>query len=112
MWQYTVAGWTFGDPKPIESGLAPKSEVWYRIKFIVEGKKFTCLMAERGAELNEKEHLVGIWENNAFVDKKGAIGFAGEHSQYDNALVTTIGYVEPVSPEGHLSTWGKIKSGG
>ena len=69
-------------------------------------------MAERGAELNEKEHLVGIWENNAFVDKKGAIGFAGEHSQYDNALVTTIGYVEPVSPEGHLSTWGKIKSGG
>ena len=111
-WRYLVAAnWAFGDPKPIESDLEPESGVWYRIKFIVEGTKFTCLMAERGVELNEAEHLVGVWENNAFADRIGAIGFAGD-SQYDNVLVTTIGYVEPVSPEGHLLTaWGKIKSG-
>ena len=112
-WQYLLAAnWAFADPKPIESGLTPESEVWYRIKFIVEGKKFTCLMAELGEELNEKDHLVGVWENNAFADRIGSIGFAGERAQYDNVLVTTIGYVEPVSPEGHLlAAWGKIKSG-
>jgi len=112
LWQYLIAAnWPFADPKPIESGLVPESEVWYRIKFIVEGKKFTCLMAKRGAELNEKKHLVGVWENNAFADRIGAIGFDGD-SRYDNVLVTTIGYTQAVSPEGHLSTtWGKIRSG-
>ena len=113
LWQYTLAAnWTFGDPKPFEKAPEPESDVWYRIKFIVEGKKFTCLMAELGEELNETDHLVGVWENNAFADRIGSIGFAGERAQFDNALVTTIGYVEPVSPGGRLLTvWGKIKSG-
>ena len=82
------------------------------MKFIVEGNQFTCLMAERGEELNEADHLVGTWEHDAF--DSGAIGFresGGEHCQYDNVLVTTIGF-EPsaVRPEHNLLTaWGNIK---
>jgi hypothetical protein len=69
-------------------------------------------MAERGKELDPVKHLVGTWENNLY--KKGAIGFresGGEHSQYDNVLVTTIGF-EPsaVRPDHDLLTaWGNIK---
>ena len=111
-WHSKVGGVWAPDPQPIENAPIPKLNVWYRMKFIVEGSKFTCLMAERDEELDEVKHLVGVWENAEY--KKGAIGFresGGEHSQYDNVLVTTIGYALPVSPEGHLSTtWGKIKS--
>lgn len=114
-WHAKVGGAYTPERVPFESPfLEPtKADEWYRIKFIVEGDKFTCLMAKRGEKLDEKKHLVGTWENDAF--DSGAIGFresGSEHAQYDNVLVTTIGYVEAVSPEGHLSTtWGKIKSG-
>lgn len=112
-WHSKVGGAWAPEKKPIESGLIPKADVWYRMKFIVEGNQFKCLMAERGKELDEKKHLVGTWKHDKF--KNGGIGFresGAEHSQYDNVLVTTIGYVQAVSPNGHLSiTWGNIKSG-
>ena len=110
-WHSKVGGGWAPEQKPIESKLIPELNVWYRMKFIVEGEQFTCLMAERGEELNEEDHLVGTWKHDAF--DSGAIGFrhsGGEHAQYDNILVTTIGYTTAVSPEGNLSTtWGRIK---
>jgi len=112
-WHSKTGGVWAPEPKPIENAPIPELDVWYRMKFIVEGSKFTCLMGELGEELNEEDHLVGTWENDLY--EEGAIGFresGGEHSQYDNVLVTTIGYAEAVSPAGHLSTtWGKIRSG-
>ena len=114
MWWHSKEGGTWApEPREIENAPVPELDVWYRMKFIVEGNKMTCLMAERDKELDPVNHLVGVWEHDAFAS--GAIGFresGGEHSQYDNVLVTTIGYTEAVSPEGHLSTtWGKIRSG-
>lgn len=113
-WNARVGGSYVDDARlPFESDfLEPtQPDEWYRIKFIFEGDKFTCFRTKRGEELDEKRHLVGTWENDAL--DSGAIGFReknNEHSQYDNVLVTTIGY--GVSPEGHLSTtWGNIKSG-
>ena len=108
--------WKFGGEwgwiqEPIEPDFVPEQDAWYRMKFIVQGNQFTCLMGELGEELNEADHLVGTWKDDEF--KEGAIGFresGGEHTQYDNVLVTTIGYTEAVSPEGHLSTtWGDVK---
>jgi len=110
-WHSKVGGAWAPVQKPIESGLIPELNVWYRMKFIVEDNQFTCLMAELGEELDEKNHLVGTWEHDAF--DSGAIGFrhsGGEHAQYDNILVTTIGFTEAVTPEEGLSTtWGNIK---
>ena len=110
-WHSKADGVWAPEPREIENAPIPELDVWYRMKFIVEGNKMTCLMAERGEEFDEAKHLVGTWENDLY--KSGAIGFresGGEHSQYDNVLVTTIGYTEAVSPEGHLSTtWGSIK---
>ena len=114
MWWHSKVGGEWAPvEKKIEKAPIPKLDVWYRMKFIVEGRKFTCLMAKRGEEFDEAKHLVGTWEHKAF--KKGAIGFresGTEHSRYDNALVTTIGYTMGVSPVAHLTTkWGKIKGG-
>jgi hypothetical protein len=110
-WHSKIGGSYAADQRPIESGLIPEKDVWYRMKFIVEGDTFTYLMAELGEELNEAEHLVGTWEHDAF--DSGAIGFrhsGAEHAQYDNVLVTTIGYTKAVTPEGNLSTtWGSVK---
>ena len=113
VWWHSKAGGVWApEPRPIENASVPKLNVWYRMKFIVEGSKFTCLMGERGEELNEVDHLVGTWKHDAF--DSGAIGFresGGEHCQYDNVLVTTIGF-EPfaVGPEDNLSTtWGDVK---
>ena len=114
MWWHSKEGGVWAAvEKKIEKAPIPKLDVWYRMKFIVEGRKFTCLMAKRGEEFDEAKHLVGTWEHRAF--KKGAIGFresGTEHSRYDNALVTTIGYTMGVSPVAHLTTkWGRIKGG-
>ena len=114
MWWHSKEGGVWAAvEKKIEKAPIPKIDVWYRMNFIVEGRKFTCLMAKRGEEFDEAKHLVGTWEHRAF--KKGAIGFresGQEHSRYDNALVTTIGYTMGVSPVAHLTTkWGKIKGG-
>ena len=113
MWWYSKEGGKWKPVEKIGNAPIPKLNVWYRMKFIVEGQKFTCLMAKRGEEFDEAKHLVGTWKHKAF--KKGAIGFresGTEHSRYDNVLVTTIGYKMAVSPVGHLTTtWGKIKTG-
>jgi len=111
-WHSKVGGAWAPVQSPIESGLVPELDVWYRMKFIVEGSLTTCLMGELGEELNEAEHLVGTWENDAFVS--GAIGFrhsGGEHAQYDNILVNTIGFVPSAVTPGHKlsTTWGSIK---
>jgi hypothetical protein len=112
IWFHLKVGgaWT-PEQVPIESGLALETDVWYRVKFIVEDNQTTYLMAELGEELNETDHLMGRWENDTY--DSGAIGFrhwGNEHGQYDNILVTTIGYTQPVSPEGNLSTtWGEVK---
>ena len=106
-WHTFAAGAYVVDQVPIESGLVPESEEWYSVKFVVEDDNFTLYVAERGDELE----LANSWQNDSYSE--GAIGFwtcCGENSQYDNVLVTTIGYVESVSPEGNLSTtWGNIK---
>ena len=99
---------------PIESDLALEVDVWYRVKFIVDGNQTTCLMAELGEELNEADHLMGTWENSTFAG--GAIGFrhwGNEHGQYDNILVTSIGFEPSAVTPGHslLDTWGSIKKG-
>ena len=112
IWWHSKAGGVWApEMRAIEKAPIPELDVWYRMKFIVEGNKTTCLMAILGEEFDEAKHLVGTWENDLYAS--GAIGFresGGEHSQYDNILVTTIGYTEAVSPEGHLSTtWGNIK---
>ena len=69
-------------------------------------------MAKLGAELNETNHLVGSWENDAFAS--GSIGFrhwGSEHGQYDNILVTTIGFEPTAVTPGHKlsTTWGSIR---
>ena len=112
IWFHSKIGGAFAaDQVPIESGLALELDVWYRVKFIVEGDQTTCLMAELGEELSEAKHSLGTWENDTF--DSGAIGFrhwAAEHGLYDNILVTTVGYTHAVTPEDRLSTaWGKIK---
>ena len=54
MWWHSKEGdeWTPVE-KPIEKAPIPKLNVWYRMKFIAEGSQFTCLMAERGEELDD-----------------------------------------------------------
>jgi len=112
MWWHSKEGDVWApEMRPIENAVTPELDVWYRMKFIVQGNKMTCLMAERDEELDPVKHLVGTWEHDAFAS--GAIGFresGGEHSQYDNVLVTTIGYTEAVRPEHSLLTaWGNIR---
>ena len=103
-----IAGAFAADQVPIEADLALETDVWYRVKFIVEGNQTTCMMGVLGEEML----LMGTWENDTFAS--GAIGFrhwAAEQGHYDNILVTTIGF-EPtaVTPEHSLSaTWGSIK---
>jgi len=108
VWWHTFAGGNYVvDQIPIESELIPESEVWYSVKFVVEDDNFTLYIAEQGEELE----LANSWQNDSY--KSGAIGFwtcCGEHIQYDNVLVTTVGYMQSVSPEGNLSTtWGSMK---
>ena len=96
MWWHSKVGGVWAPvEKPIEKAAIPKLNVWYRMKFIVEGQKFTCLMAKRDEEFDEAKHLVGTWKHKAF--KKGAIGFrksGTEHSRYDNVLATIVGVNE------------------
>ena len=109
VWWHTFAGGAYEvDQMPIESDLIPEGEVWYSVKFVVEGNNFSLYAAERGEELQ----LANSWQNDAYSE--GAVGFwtcCGENNQYDNVLVTTIGF-EPsaVGPEHSLlSTWGGIR---
>ena len=108
VWWHTFAGGDYiVDQIPIESDLIPEAEVWYSVKFVVEGDLFTLYAGERGEELE----LANSWQNDSYAS--GSIGFwtcCGEHIQYDNVLVTTIGFSLSVSPECALSTtWGSMK---
>ena len=108
-WWHTFAGGAYEvDQIPIESGLIPEPEVWYSVKFVVEGANFMLYAGERGAELE----LASSWQNDAYSE--GAVGFwtcCNENTQYDNVLITTIGF-EPsaVRPDRNLlDTWGNIR---
>lgn len=108
VWWHTFADGAYVvDQIPIESGLIPEPEVWYSVKIVVEGEDFTLYVAERGDELE----LANSWQNGSYGE--GAVGFwtcCDEHTVYDNVLVTTVGYVQSVSPEGNLTTtWGSMK---
>ena len=108
VWWHKFAGGAYVvEQVPMESDLIPEPEVWYSVKFVAEGEDFTLYIAEQGEELE----LANSWQDDTY--NEGSIGFwtcCNENTQYDNVLVTTVGYVQPVSPEGNLSTaWGSIK---
>ncbi|MFH0766444.1 MAG: hypothetical protein V2A61_08515 [Calditrichota bacterium] len=117
-WHTKIGGSYACFAKPIESGLKIDTEVWYRVRFEVEGENFKCYVVEKGEapepELASwsKDLLASTWENGQF--KKGAVGFrmsGAEYSQFDNVLITTIGHTRAVSPKDNLViTWGLIKS--
>ena len=81
---------------------------WYTIKIVAEGDRYDLYLAELGKELK----LCCTWKDD--TNDKGGIGFragGGEHSLYDNVLVTTVGHSFAVNPEDALSvTWGKLKT--
>ena len=91
-----------------ESGLHPKLGKWYSIKIVVEDGSYAIYLGERGKDLK----LCCTWKDK--THSKGAIGFrawTGEHTIYDNVLVTTIGHSASVDPTDALPvTWGKLKS--
>ena len=118
-WHTKVGGAYAVFAKPIESGLEIDTEVWYRVRFEVEGENSKCYVVEKG-EAPEPELpswsdklLASTWENGQF--KEGAVGFrfsGAEYSQIDNILITTIDHQgTAVSPKDNLIiTWGQIKS--
>lgn len=91
-----------------ESGLHPKLGNWYTIKIVVEDGSYEIYLAERGKALK----LCCTWKDN--THSKGSVGFrawTGEHTVYDNVLVTTLGHSASVDPVDALPvTWGKLKS--
>ena len=90
-----------------KSGVHPILGKWYTIKIVAEDGTYDLYLGERGKDLN----LCCTWKDN--THNKGGIGFrawTGEHSLYDNVLVTTIGHKLAVNPEDALPvTWGKLK---
>lgn len=117
-WHTKIGGAYAVFAKPIESGLKIDTEVWYRVRFEVEGKNFKCYVVEKEKapepELASwpKDLLASTWENGQF--KQGTVGFrmsGAEHSQFDNVIVTTIGHAKAVSSKDNLIiTWGLIKN--
>ncbi len=91
-----------------KSGLHPKLGEWYTIKIVVEDGSYEIYLAERGKDLK----LCCTWKDN--THDKGSVGFrawTGEHTVYDNVLVTSVGYVASVDPTDALPvTWGKLKA--
>lgn len=116
-WHTKIGGSYNVFAKPIESGLTIDTEVWYRVRFELEGENQKCYVAEKEEAPEPElaswpnELLAGTWENDQF--EEGAIGFrqsGSEHAQFDNVLVTTIGHEMQVSPKGNLTiTWSQIK---
>ena len=91
-----------------ESGVHPELGKWYTIKIVAEGDRYDLYLGERGKELG----LCCTWKDK--THDKGGIGFragGGEHSLYDNVLVTTVGHSVAVDPADALPvTWGKLKA--
>lgn len=102
-WWFTRVGGNYivkeEDKLDNESGVHAELGKWYTIKIVAEG--------ERGEELE----LACTWEDD--TNDKGSIGFragGGEHSLYDNLLVTAVGHSFAVNPEDALPvTWGNLK---
>lgn len=117
-WHWKVGGGWNVLPIPFLKGKALDANKWYRARFIIDGFSFKSFVVEteeyeknpRGAKFEQ----IGEWEDKAKLYRKGAIGFrasGGEHMQYDNMLVHTIGF-DPLSvePNGKLATiWGELK---
>lgn len=91
-----------------ESGVHPELGKWYTIRIVAKDGTYEIHLGERGKDLN----LCCIWKDN--THNKGAIGFrawTGEHTVYDNVLVTTVGHATAVDPTDALPvTWGKLKA--
>ena len=118
-WHTKIGGGYAVFPGQIESGLKIETEVWYRVRFELEGENFKCYVVEKEKTpepelaLWPDKLLASTWTNNQF--KKGAIGFrqsGSEYAQFYNILVTTIGHNgTAVSPKDNLIiTWGLIKN--
>ena len=111
-WWFTRVGGNYivndEDKLDNESGVLAKLGKWYTIKIVAEGKRYDLYLAERGKDLK----LSCTWEDD--THNKGSVGFragGGEHSRYDNVLVTTVGHSFAVNPEDSLPvTWGKLKT--
>ena len=111
-WWFTRVDGTYNVPDhgklANKSGVHPKIGKWYTIKFVVEDGTYEIYLGERGKDLN----LCCTWKDK--THSKGSIGFRawdGEHSLYDNLLVTTVGHKLAVNPEDALPvTWGKLKT--
>ncbi|MDE0682475.1 MAG: hypothetical protein OXI63_06125 [Candidatus Poribacteria bacterium] len=110
-WWFTRVGGNYivkdEDKLDNESGIHAELGKWYTIKIVAEGERYDLYLAERGKELK----LSCTWEDD--TNNKGGIGFragGGEHSLYDNVLVTTVGHSFAVDPHNSLSTlWGALK---
>ena len=110
-WWFTRVGGNYivkdEDKLDNESGVQAELGKWYTIKIVAEGERYDLYLGERGEALE----LAGTWEDD--TNDKGSIGFragGGEHSLYDNVLVTTVGHSFAVDPEDALPvTWGELK---
>ena len=110
-WWFTRVGGNYivndEDKLDNKSGVHAELGKWYTIKIVAEGERYDLYLGERGKELK----LSCTWKDD--THNKGSIGFragGGEHSEYDNVLVTTVGHSFAVDPHNSLSTlWGAIK---
>ena len=110
-WWFTRVGGNYivkdEDKLDNKSGVHAELGKWYTIKIVAEGERYDLYLAERGKELK----LSCTWKDD--TNDKGGIGFragGGEHSLYDNVLVTSVGHSFAVDPHNSLSTlWGSIK---
>ena len=110
-WWFTRVGGNYivkdEDKLDNESGIHAELGKWYTIKIVAEGERYDLYLGERGEELE----LSCTWEDD--THDKGGIGFragGGEHSLYDNVLVTTVGHSFAVNLADALTvTWGELK---
>ena len=110
-WWFTRVGGNYivndDDKLDNKSGVHAELGKWYTIKIVAEGERYDLYLGERSKELK----LSCTWKDD--TNDKGGIGFragGGEHSLYDNVLVTTVGHSFAVDPHNSLSTlWGSLK---
>jgi hypothetical protein len=111
-WWFTRVGGNYivndEDKLDNESGVHAELGKWYTVKIVAEGDRYDLYLGEQGEELE----LSCTWEDD--TNDKGSIGFragGGEHSLYDNLLVTTVGHSFAVNPADALTvTWGELKA--
>ena len=110
-WWFTRVGGAYivkdDDKLDNESGVQPELGKWYTIKIVAEGDRYDLYLGEQGEELE----LSCTWNDK--THDQGGIGFragGGEHSLYDNLLVTTVGHSCAIDPDDSLPvTWGELK---